>query len=99
MCRSGRFSNPAYILMNTYRVRFISGPQENLRSEHEQDVRASSLAEALAMRCHWPVHYNMEQTCAWAKHPGLSLYDVAAWEARLISGLPDIHCNTSTKLD
>jgi len=75
--------------MNTYRVRFISGPQEDLRSEHEQYVSASSLAEALATRCPWPIQHNMEQTCAWAKHPGTSLYDVEAWEARLISGTPD----------
>ncbi len=77
--------------MNTYRIRYLSGPQEALRSEHEECVTAASLAEALAMRCRWPVQYNMEQTCAWAKHPGTSLYDVAAWEARLISGRPDTH--------
>ena len=81
--------------MNTYRVRFISGPQEALRSEHEQHVTAPSLAEALAKQCNWPVHYNMEQTCAWAKHPGISLYDVAAWEARLIAGAPDTHRNNT----
>jgi hypothetical protein len=75
--------------MNTYRIRFISGPQENLRSEHEQDVNAASLAEALATRCPWPVRYNMEQNFAWAIHPGTSLYDVEAWEARLIAGTPD----------
>jgi len=75
--------------MNTYQLRFISGPQENLRSEREQRVSAVSLAEALASRCPWPVQCNMEQTCAWAKHPGTSLYDVEAWEARLISGTPD----------
>ena len=85
--------------MNTYLVRFISGPQENLRSEHEQCLNASSLAEALAMRCPWPVQYNMAQTCAWAKHPGTNLYDVEAWEARLISGAPDRHPNASTKPD
>ena len=67
--------------MHTYRVRFICGPQEALHSEREQYVAASSPAEALATRCPWPVHYNMEQTCAWAKNPGTSLYDVEAWEA------------------
>ena len=81
--------------MNTYRVRFISGPQEALHSAHEQLVTASSLAEALATQCNWPVQYNMEQTCAWAKHPVTSLYDVAAWEARLISGTPDSHRNST----
>jgi len=81
--------------MNTYRIRFISGPQEALRSEHEQSVTAPSLAEALATQCNWPVHYNMEQTWAWAKHPGTSLYDVTAWEARLIAGKPDTHRNNT----
>jgi len=81
--------------MNTYRVRFISGPQEALRSEHEQRVTAPSLAEALATQCDWPVSYNMEQTCAWATHPGISLYDVAAWEAQLVSGTPDTPRNST----
>ena len=67
--------------MNTYRVRFISGPQEALRSGREEYVTAPSLAAALAMRCCWPVQHNMEQTCAWATNPGTSLYYVEAWEA------------------
>ena len=67
--------------MNTYRLRFISGPQEALRSEGEQYVTAPSLAEALAMKCRWPVQRNMEETCAWAKNPGTCLYYVEAWEA------------------
>ena len=75
--------------MNTYHVRFISGPQEALHSEREQYVTASSLTEALAAQCPWPVQQNREQTFAWAKKPGTSLYDVEAWEARLISNTPD----------
>jgi hypothetical protein len=68
--------------MNTYRLRFISGPQEALRSGREQYVTASSPAEALATRCNWPVQHNMEQTCAWAKNPGTCLYYVETWEAQ-----------------
>jgi len=67
--------------MNTYRVRFISGPQEALRSGHEHYVTAPSPVAALATRCCWPVQHNMEQTCAWATNPGTSLYYVEAWEA------------------
>ncbi|MDR0238723.1 MAG: hypothetical protein LBI88_00660 [Deltaproteobacteria bacterium] len=67
--------------MHTYRVRYISGPQEALRSGHEHYVAAPSLAAALATRCCWPVQYDREHTCAWAQKPGAGLYDVEAWEA------------------
>ncbi len=74
--------------MNTYRLRFISGPQEALRAEREHRVSAASPAEALGTVCRWPVQSDSRQTCAWARHPGTSLYDVAAWEAQLLGDPP-----------
>ncbi len=70
--------------MHTYRLRYISGPQHTLSITGVEQVRASSLAAALAGKSPWPVETNMEQTCAWAKNPGTSLYHVEAWEAELI---------------
>ncbi len=67
--------------MNAYRLRYIAGPQESLRVAHEHTVLADSLAAALGACCDWPVQCNRAGTCAWAKHPGTSLYEVKAWEA------------------
>jgi hypothetical protein len=71
--------------MNTYQVRYLSGPQHHLCYGPEEMVRAGSLAEALALKSPWPVERDMEQTFAWAKNPGTSLYYVEAWEARLVA--------------
>lgn len=71
--------------MNTYRIRYISGPQHSLRISGVEEVRAPSLAAALAAKSAWPVETNMAQTCAWAKNPGTSLYHVEAWEAELLA--------------
>ncbi len=74
--------------MNTYRLRYIAGPQESLHASRERLVWADSLEEALAVCCDWPVQYDRSGHCAWAKHPGTSLYDVKAWEAELIIPSP-----------
>lgn len=70
--------------MNTYRIRHIAGPQEALRASGERIVRADSFDEALAPYSAWPIHYDTVGECAWAWHPGTSLYDVEAWEAVLL---------------
>ena len=71
--------------MHTYRIRYISGPQHTLSITNVEQVRASSLKAALANKSPWPVEMNREQTCAWAKNPGTSLYHLEAWEAELVS--------------
>ncbi|MFP5258953.1 MAG: hypothetical protein ACLGQH_08010 [Acidobacteriota bacterium] len=71
--------------MPTYNIRYICGPQHTLRTTKAEQVEASSLAAALAGKSAWPVETNMEQTCAWAKNPGTSLYHVEAWEAELVA--------------
>ncbi len=71
--------------MNTYRLRYIAGPQEAMRASRHHEVLAESFAQALATRSHWPVEYDTAGVCAWAKHPGTSLYDVEAWEAVLLT--------------
>lgn len=73
--------------MNTYKVRYIHGPQENLVCTGEELVEASSVGEALAPRSSWPIEMNMSNTCGWAKKPGNSIYYVEAWEAELQRGL------------
>ncbi len=70
--------------MNTYRLRYIVGPQEAMRTSQEHLVTAESFDQALATRSHWPIQYDMTGSYAWAKHPGTSLYDVEAWEAELL---------------
>ena len=71
--------------MNTYRVRYIAGPQEALQASRECTVCAESFAEALAPYSNWPLHIDTAGQCAWAWHPGTSLYDVEAWEATLLA--------------
>lgn len=71
--------------MNTYTIRYISGPQHALRISDVAQVEASSLRAVLAEKSPWPVEMNMAQTCAWAKNPGTSLYHVEAWEAELVA--------------
>ena len=71
--------------MNTYTIRYISGPQHSLRISDVAQVEAPSLTAVLADKSPWPVEMNMEQTCAWAKNPGTSLYHVEAWEAQLVA--------------
>lgn len=70
--------------MNTYRLRFISGPQHTLSVTGVEHVQAASLSAALAGKSPWPVEMNMEMTSAWAKNPGTSLYHLEAWEAELV---------------
>ncbi len=69
--------------MNTYKVRYIYGHQENLISIKEELVEAASVREALAPKSSWPIEMNMNNTCGWAKKPGNSIYYVDAWEAEL----------------
>jgi hypothetical protein len=71
--------------MNTYLIRYISGPQERLRASEPEEVRAGSIDQALAARSAWPVERNWAETAAWSKNPGTSIYHVEAWEAALIS--------------
>lgn len=71
--------------MNTYRVRYIAGPQEALRASGERLIQAESFDRALAACSEWPIHYDMTGKYAWAWHPGTSLYDVEAWEAVLVT--------------
>jgi hypothetical protein len=71
--------------MNTYRLRYIAGPQESLRASREHQIQAESFDDALATCSAWPVHYDTKGQCAWAWHPGTSLYDVEAWEAVLVA--------------
>ena len=71
--------------MNTYKVRYIAGPQEALRASRECIVQAESFDKALAPYSQWPVHYDTAGKYAWAWHPGTSLYDVEAWEATLMA--------------
>ena len=71
--------------MNTYKVRHIAGPQEALRASRECTVQAESFEEALAPYSAWPLHYDTAGLYVWAWHPGTSLYDVEAWEAKLVT--------------
>lgn len=69
--------------MNTYAVRYLSGPQSRIVCGPETFVRADSIDAALAQVSPWPVEHRFDSSFAWAKHPGTSLYHVEAWEARL----------------
>jgi len=71
--------------MNTYTLRYISGPQASLSVSRQETVSAPSIEEALARRSQWPIEHNWANTCAWSKNPGTSLYHVEAWEATLVS--------------
>ncbi len=74
--------------MNTYRLRYIAGPQECLRASQERLVQAADPEEALAACSDWPTQCDRKGRCAWAKAPGTSLYDVKAWEAELVLSSP-----------
>jgi len=62
----------------------VKGPNSTLVVSDWEEVQAESLAAALAQKTSWPVEKNIHGTCAWAKDPGTSLYQVEAWEAELI---------------
>lgn len=66
--------------MNSYLLRYISGPQGRLRVSQEELVLAESLDKALLSKSAWPIERNLTGECGWAKNPGTSLYDVEAWE-------------------
>ncbi|SHN49867.1 hypothetical protein [Desulfovibrio litoralis] len=70
--------------MNTYKMRYIHGPQEHLISLHEHEVKAESVKEALRLKSAWPIHLNMYNNCGWAQKPGNSIYYIEAWEAEQV---------------
>jgi hypothetical protein len=71
--------------MNSYLLRYISGPQGRLRVSREELVLAESLDKALLSKSFWPIERNLKGDCGWAKNPGTSLYDVEAWEVTRVA--------------
>jgi hypothetical protein len=67
--------------MNTYSIRYLCGPNMNLSYSQEDLVQADSIDEALALKSSWPVERRWDETSAWSKNPGTSMYYVEAWEA------------------
>lgn len=53
----------------------------HLAYSQEDLVQADSIDEALAQKSLWPVERSWDETSAWSKNPGTSMYYVEAWEA------------------
>ena len=58
----------------------------NLSYSQEALVLAGSIDEALAQKSLWPVERSWDETSAWSKNPGTSMYYVEAWEATQVAG-------------
>ena len=72
--------------MRRFALRYIEGPNDNLRYGPTDEVRAADFAQALALRTAWPVMECYDHRSAYAQNPGTSLYYTETWEAVL---LPD----------
>ena len=72
--------------MKTFAIRYVCGPNMDLVYSQEDLVKADTIDEALAKKSLWPVERSWDETSAWSKNPGTSMYYVEAWEATQIIG-------------